>query len=88
MLAMKRNGFEVSSCFKGLSAIETIATIFCVYVSNNIGSKNKFAYILSSLFLIFPSLVLSKYLAKILPDSRDLFCVLISGAVKITNLKG
>jgi SAM-dependent methyltransferase len=88
MLAMSRNGFEVSSCLKCLSAVETISTLFCVYVSNNIGSKNKFAHILTGLFLILPILVLSKYLAKILPDNKDLFCVLILRAVKKTHLKG
>jgi ubiquinone/menaquinone biosynthesis C-methylase UbiE len=88
MLAMTRNGFQVSSCLKCLTAIETIATIFGVYVSNNVGNKNKLAYILSGLFIIFPALVLSKYLAKILPDNRDLFCVLISSTVKTKHLKG
>ena len=87
MLAMKRNGFKLSSCLKCLSAIETIATIFCVYVSNNVGSKSKLAYILSGFLLILPSLFLSKCLAKILPDNRDLFCVLISAAVKTSHLK-
>ena len=88
MLALTRNGFQVSSCLKCLSAIETIATIFSVYVSNNVGSKNKLALILSGLFIILPTLVLSKYLAKILPDNRDLFCVLISSAVKTAHIKG
>jgi SAM-dependent methyltransferase len=88
MLALTRNGFKVSSCLKCLSAIETIATIFSVYVSNNVGTKNKLAYILSGLFITLPALVLSKYLAKILPDNRDLFCVLISSAVKTAHLKG
>jgi ubiquinone/menaquinone biosynthesis C-methylase UbiE len=88
MLAMARNGFQVSTCLKCLSAIETIATIFSVYISNNIGNKNKFAFILCSLFINLPALILSKYLAKILPDSRDLFCVLISSAIKTVHLKG
>jgi len=88
MLAMERNGFHVNSCLKCLSAIETIATIFSVYVSNNIGSRNKILLILSSLFVIFPTLIFSKYLAKVLPDNKDLFCVLISSAVKTANLKG
>jgi SAM-dependent methyltransferase len=88
MSALARNGFQVSVSLKCLSAIETIATIFSVYVSNNIGNKNKFSLILSSLFITFPALILSKYLAKILPDNRDLFCVLISSAVKTAHLKG
>ena len=88
MLALTRNGFKVSSCLKCLSAIETIATIFSVYVSNIFGTKSKLAYILSGLFITFPALALSKYLAKILPDNRDLFCVLISSTVKTKHLKG
>ena len=87
VLAMNRNGFQVSSMLKLLSAIETIATLFAVYVSNNIASKNKFIYLLTGIFLIFPTLIFSKFLAKILPDNRDLFCVLISSAVKISHLK-
>ena len=88
MLAMTRNAFKVSTCLKCLSAIETIATLFSVYVCNNIGNKNKLAYILTGFLVTLPALVLSKLLAKILPDNRDLFCVLISSAVKTTHLKG
>lgn len=87
MLAMTRNAFKVSTCLKCLSAIETIATLFSVYVCNNIGNKNKLAYIFTGFLVTLPALVLSKLLAKILPDNRDLFCVLISSAVKTTHLK-
>lgn len=86
--SMKRNGFEVDSCKKILSAIETIATIFSVYVSNNVCAKNRFAYILFGLFVTLPTLVLSKYIAKILPDNRDLYCVLILSAKKTVHLNG
>ncbi len=82
------NGFQASSCLECLSAIETIAAIFSIYVNNNFGAKSKPALILSGLFITFPVLVLSKYLAKILPDNRCLFCVLISSAVKTAHLKG
>lgn len=88
ILALTRNGFQVSRCFKLLSAIETIATIFSVYISNNIGSKNRFLLVLTGIFLIMPSLTLSKFLSRILPDDKNLFCVLISCAIKVSNLKG
>lgn len=88
ILALTRNGFQVSSCLKCLSAIETIATIFSVYISNNIGSKNRFLHVLTGIFLIMPSLTLSKFLSRILPDDKDLFCVLISCAIKVSNIKG
>ena len=87
-LIMTRNGFQVDSCLKCLSAIETIATIFSVYISNNVGTKNRLAYILSGLFITLPILVLSKCIAKILPDNRDVYCVLISSAEKTAHLKG
>ena len=86
-LIMTRNGFQADSCLKCLSAIETIATIFSVYMSNNVGAINRFAYILCGLFITLPTLILSKYIAKILPDNRDLYCVLISSAVKTVHLK-
>jgi hypothetical protein len=88
IFAIARNGFQASARLKCLSAIETIAIIFSVYVGNNVGNKNKFSLILSGLSITFPALTLSKYLAKILPDNRDLFCVLISNAVKTVHLKG
>lgn len=86
-LIMTRNGFQIDSCFKCLSAIETIATIFSVYMSNNIGSKSRLAYILTGLFITLPTLALSKYISKILPDNMDLYCVLISSAEKTAHLK-
>jgi SAM-dependent methyltransferase len=85
--ALERNGFQVSLCLKCLSSIETIATIFSVYVNNNIGNKNKFLFILSGLFITFPALILSMCFARILPDNKDLFCVLISNAVKKVHIK-
>jgi len=88
VLILKRNGFHVSQSLKCLSAIETIATMLCVYISNIIGGKNKFLIVFSGLFFIFPLLFLSKYLSKILPDNNDLFCALIADAVKMSNLKG
>jgi SAM-dependent methyltransferase len=87
VLSMQRNGFKTSSMLKLLSGIETIATLFAVHVSNNIASKNKFAFVCTSIFLILPSLILSKFVAKIIPDGGDLFCVLISSAIKIAHLK-
>ena len=86
-LALSRNGFQVSQSIKCLSAIETIATVFSVYVSKNIGSKNRLLLVLTGFCLIWPSLIFSKQLAKILPDDNDLFCVLISSAIKTTNQK-
>lgn len=86
-LALSRNGFRVTANLKCLSAIETIATLFSVYISNNIAFKNRIALVLSSLLIIQPSLIFSLLLSKILPDNKDMFCVLISSAVKISHLK-
>jgi len=87
-LTLQCAGFRISSSVKCLSAIETIATVFSVYVANNLGIKNKFIHVMSTLFLVFPSLLLSKILAKHLPDNRDLFCCLVVCGVKVKNLKG
>lgn len=87
ILALEQNGFQVSLCLKCLSPIETIATIFSVYINNNIGQKNKFLLIISGLLMTLPALILSKCFARFLPDSEDLFCVLISSAIKTVHLK-
>lgn len=87
MMNLSRYGFKVESCLKYLSAIETIATLFCVYISN-IGSRSKFLYLMTGCFISFPVLRLSKLLAKFLPDRRDLFCGLIACSVKTKKSNG
>ena len=84
MMNLSQHGFKVESCLKYLSAIETIATLFCVYISN-IGSRNKFMYVVIGCFVSFPVLRLSRLLAKFMPDSRDLFCGLVTCSVKIKS---
>lgn len=79
---LNRNGFKISKCLKLISSIETIATALCIYVDNNISTKGKLARILSGLFIVFPTMILSKCLAKILPDNRDLYLVLLASALK------
>lgn len=86
VMALERNGFKVVNLLKCLSAIETIATIISVYISNSVGNKNRFTLVFFGLFLIFPFLALSKILARILPDSEDLYCVLITTAVKKSHI--
>ena len=86
MLVLSHNGFKMGSCLKCLSAIETIATLFSVYMSNNIGSRNKYLYVLTGGLVTLPVLVLSCLLSKILPDNRDLFCCLVACSVKVNNL--
>lgn len=86
VLALSRNGFKVESCLKCLSAIETIATLFSVYVNNNIGSRNKLFLVMTGCLVTVPVLLLSNLLSKILPDNRDLFCVLLTCSVKTEDL--
>jgi len=76
------SGFEIDSCLKCLSSIETVATLFSVYINNNIGSRNKIFYVLIGLFITLPVLAFSKYLSKILPDNGDLYCTLIVHSFK------
>lgn len=87
-LALSRNGFKVESCLKCLSAIETIATLFNVYVNNNIGSRNRLLYVATSCLIIMPVSILSKLLSKVLPDNKDLYCTLVMTSVKTNNLSG
>lgn len=88
MMVLSRNGFKVESCLKRLSAIETIATLFSVYVNNNIGSRNKLFLVMTGCLVTIPVLLLSNLLSKILPDNRDLYCILVTTSVKIKNLIG
>jgi SAM-dependent methyltransferase len=88
ILALKRNCFNVESCLKCLSAIETIATLFSVYVHNNIASRSALLHVITGCLLIWPALVLSNLLSKIIPDNRDLYCTLITESVKTENLTG
>jgi len=88
MLALSRNGFKMESCLKCLSAIETIATLFSVYVNNNIGSGNKLLLVTIGCLVTMPVLVLSNLLSKIFPDNRELYCTLVTASVKTNNPKG
>lgn len=87
-LALSRNGFKVESCLKCLSGIETIATLFNVYVNNNIGSRNRLLHVATSCLITMPISVLSKLLSKILPDNKDLYCTLVMTSVKNKNFFG
>lgn len=87
MLLLNRSGFQVNSCLKYPSAIETIATLFSIHIANNIGSKSRVAYILTGFFLSLPALALSKLLSKLLPDNKDLYVHLISSSTKLESLR-
>ena len=76
-------GFVVEQSVKCLSSIETIATIFCVYINNNISSKSRFLHVILGLSVVLPSLLISKGLGKLLPDNRDVFCVALAVGKKI-----
>ncbi len=80
--ALLQNGFEVESSFKCLSAIETIATLFCVYINNNIGCRNRALHIITGSLITVPLLLLSILLSRVLPDNRDLYCTLVVNSVK------
>lgn len=82
MKLLSRNGFEIESCTKCLSAIETIATLFSVYLNNNIGSRNKMLFAVTGFMITTPLLAFSNVLSKILPDNGDLYCVLIVTSFK------
>ena len=82
--ALSLNGFKTESCFKCLSSIETIATLFSVYINNNIGSRNKISLLVTGFMITMPLLGLSNLLSKILPDNGDLYCVLIVKSFKKT----
>jgi SAM-dependent methyltransferase len=86
MLILERNGFNTELSLKCLSAIETIATLFCVYVNKNIGSRNRFFFVITGCFVIIPTLIFSTLLSKILPDDRDLYCTLVTSSIKTKNL--
>jgi SAM-dependent methyltransferase len=75
-------GFEVKECIKCLSALETIATLLAVYISNNIGSRGKLFNMLTSTLIYFPILLLSQALSHFLPDNHDLYSALVVRAVK------
>jgi len=79
------NGFKMESSIKCLSAIETIATLFSVYINNNIGSRNKLLLMLTGCFITTPCLLLSSLLSKVLPDNGDLYCVLVIKSLKTTS---
>ena len=80
MHLLDRHGFSVISSHKCLSAIETISTLFNVYVNNNIGSRSRLLYFLTGTLLILPSSIFSALLSKILPDNGHLFCTLVVAA--------
>jgi SAM-dependent methyltransferase len=88
MLALSKHGFRVESCLKCLSGIETITTIFSVYVNNNIGLRSKFLHMIMSFFITAPLLVFASLLSKILPDNGDLYCTLVLTSFKSIDLAG
>jgi SAM-dependent methyltransferase len=85
-LLLARSGFSVTRSAKCLSAIETVATLLCVYVHNNLGSRGRFLNVLVGCLITAPALVLAELLSRILPDSRDLYCTLVTASLKDCNL--
>jgi SAM-dependent methyltransferase len=79
---LERNGFEMESSFKCLSGLETIATLFSVYLNNNIGGHSKFAIVAIGGLITTPVLLLARLLSKVLPDNGDLYCSLVVNTVK------
>jgi len=83
---LTRNGFQIYNTKKCLTSIETIATLFTVYISNSF-SKNKFWYFCIGLLISLPILIISKSLSRILPNHNDLYCALVTSGYKNINLK-
>jgi ubiquinone/menaquinone biosynthesis C-methylase UbiE len=76
--SLERNGFVVPTQIKCLSELETIATIFCCYISNTYGPKGKMMNRLCSFLVIAPTLFLTSRLSRNPQRERDLFCVLFA----------
>lgn len=81
-LTMSRHGFAVGSCSKCLSTIETIATLFCVYINNAFGARSRLLRVILGGLITFPALTLSDLLSRLLPDQQDLYCSLVVSSVK------
>jgi ubiquinone/menaquinone biosynthesis C-methylase UbiE len=79
---LEKNGFKVLKLIKVLSPIETLATLFVTYLTNTYGSKGKWSYRLLAYTIVAPSLILARLLSVNTKMDRDLYCVLIVGAVK------
>jgi SAM-dependent methyltransferase len=80
--ALSNNGFEQQSCFKCLSASETVATLFSVYLNNNVAARSRFLVVAVGALVTTPLLLFSSFLSSVLPDNGDLYCTLIVSAVK------
>jgi len=76
------SGFQNLSVTKLISSIETIASIFCIYIDNNISEKGRIYRFLASLLIIIPTVIIAKILSFILPDNRDLYLCLLVSCIK------
>jgi SAM-dependent methyltransferase len=76
-------GFEDLNLEKAIGALQTISTLFSVYVYNNLTIPiPKIGGLISS-FIYMPILVISNLFSRILPDNQDLFLAII-----LTGKKG
>ena len=78
-------GFEDLQITKQISSLQTIATLFAVYVYNNLTLPlPKIGGFLSSI-IYMPVLFFSYFLSKILPDNKDLYLAIILTGKKSKN---
>ncbi len=70
---LKKAGLKIQSISKDTSALETMATILCVYIIYNIIPKNKIISYIFTLFLLIPIQLFSMLLSKILPDNGQFY---------------
>ena len=85
--SLEGNGFVVPRKVKCLSELETIATIFCCYISNTYGAKSKLSNRFYSYVVIGPTLILASWLSKHPQKDRDLFCVFFALGKKISGVR-
>ena len=70
-------GFEDLNLEKAIGALQTISTLFSVYVYNNLTIPiPKIGGLISSI-IYMPFLVISYLFSRILPDNQDLFLAII-----------
>jgi SAM-dependent methyltransferase len=75
--SFEKAGFVNLVLYKELSAIQTLATLFSVYVSNNLTIPIPILGTLVSTIIFMPINLLAFFLSYVLPDKKDLFMGLI-----------
>ena len=75
--SFEKSGFVNLVLYKELSAIQTLATLFSVYVSNNLTIPIPILGTLVSTIIFMPINILAFFLSYVLPDKKDLFMGLI-----------